>query len=159
MPFLEHPGIDTITFPSFVCVERCRSGQNRISRSAAKSKFVIGTWHLPRANVSIQASTKSRSHHVPMSNDVGLVQIGPAVRLKIVILLKHVPRAIRVMKHIAIDQITLWSSVRSEHQHEQNFTKVARLRNQPIPIFEKSSDFVHFIFKRALFRFSHFFLP
>ena len=40
VPFLEHPGIDTITFPSLACIERRRSGPNRISRLASKRNFV-----------------------------------------------------------------------------------------------------------------------
>ena len=40
VPFREHPDVDIYRFPSLACVERRRSGPNRISRPAAMSKFV-----------------------------------------------------------------------------------------------------------------------
>ena len=40
VPFREYPDIDSTTFPSFTCVERRRSGPNRICCSAAVTKFI-----------------------------------------------------------------------------------------------------------------------
>ena len=51
VPPRENSDIDSTTFPSFSWVERRRSGPNRISRSAAITKFVISRamchWHVP----------------------------------------------------------------------------------------------------------------
>ena len=40
VPFREHPDIDSSKLPSFLCVERRRSGANRISRSAKMTEFI-----------------------------------------------------------------------------------------------------------------------
>ena len=66
-PFSEHQGIDTTTFPSFVCVERRRFGPNRISRSASKRNFVKprATCHRHAPPGTDAVKTREESKHVP----------------------------------------------------------------------------------------------
>ena len=64
VPFRGHPDIDKNTFPSFACVERRRSGQNRFSLSVALNKFVKSraTWRGNRPyNIAVVGPGRTKS--------------------------------------------------------------------------------------------------